>query len=278
MARPIWKGSISFGLVNVPVQLISAVRDQSVHFHLLTKDGHCRLRQKLYCPETKKEYSFSETSLGYEISPNNYVILDKAELASLKPESGDTIDIISFVNLDEIDPVYFDRAYYLQFDTKSGKSYQLLHRTMRDASKVAIAKFVMRQKGYLAVIRPLENILCLETMHFANEVTEPNTVLPHSKTGRALHPAVEAKELKIATQLLESMTDAFHPSKFKDEYSTQVLQLIDEKAKGHKVKKASKTKSKDGGVINIMDALKKSLSQKNRPKKSAVRKTGSRRA
>src|SRR2546426_4331174 len=169
MSRAMWSGSITFGLVNVPIKLFPAVQDKDVHFHMLSKDGKCRLRRKLVCPETGKEYDFKETARGYEIAPDQYVIVHDEELRNLKPEAGRHIEITDFVDLEEIDPVYYNRPYWLAPDEKGAKAYQLLLNAMLETAKVGIAKFVMRGKEYLAAIRPREGALCLEIMNFAEE-------------------------------------------------------------------------------------------------------------
>ncbi|MCB0311473.1 MAG: hypothetical protein KDD42_09570, partial [Bdellovibrionales bacterium] len=144
MSRALWKGDISFGLVTVPVGLYTVERDTDIHFHRVTPDGSCRLRQKLYCPETEKEYDFGEATRGYEIAPGEYVILDKAELDALRPESGNTIDISSFIKLADIDPIYFQRTYLLAPEKRGQKPYQLLVKAMQEKEMAAIVKFTMR--------------------------------------------------------------------------------------------------------------------------------------
>lgn len=267
MPRAVWKGQIAFGLVNVPVELFSTTQDKSVHFHMLTKDGGCRLRQKLYCPATKKEYDFGDTAKGIEISPENYVILDKAELQALRPESGHSIDIIDFIALDEVDPVYFNRSYYLAPSERSGKAYHLLHQSMKRAGKVALARFVMRQKEYLALIRPLASALCLETMHYQEEIVAVDDV-PHlgKKAGGG---KLSTKELQIADQLIASMTTSFDPRKYHDEYSRQVKKLVGDKAKGKKIV-ARDTAPKTAKVIDLMEALKQSVAKKQKAPKAAA--------
>lgn len=165
MPRAMWSGSISFGLVNVPVRMYTAVRDRGVHFHRLSPDGTCRLRNKLVCPDTGQEFDFKDTARGYEIAPGQYVIMRDEELENLKPEAGRSIDIRDFVDLADIDPVYYDNTYYLAPDERGAKGYQLLLEVMKKQQKVGIAKFVMREKEYLAAIRPYKNALVLETMH-----------------------------------------------------------------------------------------------------------------
>lgn len=264
MARSIWKGSISFGLVNVPVELYSTTQDKSVRFHTLTKDGKCRLRQKLYCPDTKKEYDYSQTAKGFEISPEKYVVLDRKELDALKPRSGHTIDITDFVGIQEIDPVYYENSYYLAPDKRSGKAYRLLHQSMKKAGKVAVAKFVMRQKEYLAIVRPIEDCLCLQTMHYQNEIVKPDSIAALDDYMESA-PKVGPKELKIAEQLIESMTTKFDPGIYEDEYAKVVRKLVQQKSKGKTISAPEASGPKSGKIIDLMDALKKSLEKDKNP-------------
>src|SRR5687767_9402214 len=149
MSRAMWSGSISFGLVNIPVKLHTAVRNREVHFHLLTKDGTCRLRRKLVCPDDdkEKEYDYKDTTRGYELGPDQYVVIKDEELSALWPEARRTIDIQDFVGLSDIDPIYYEKAYYLMPDQNGTKAYRLLFEAMSRTKKVGIATFVMRHKG-----------------------------------------------------------------------------------------------------------------------------------
>ena len=200
MPRAMWSGSITFGLVNVPVRLFPAAQQKDVHFHMLTPDGKCRLRRKLYCPDTGKEYDFKDTKRGYEVAPDEYVVIDDEELQSLKPKAARAIEISDFVDLNDIDPVYFQKPYYLAPDERGGRGYHLLWRAMTDAHMVGIARFIMRAHEYLAAIRPLDGGLCLETMNFADEVLDIRD-LP----GIGSEPKIPAKELAMARQLIDAL-------------------------------------------------------------------------
>src|SRR4051812_37210972 len=171
MARSIWTGSISFGLVNIPVKLYTAVREERVAFHMLHDQDKVRLKQKMYCPEDGKEVHREHTVKGYEISPDHYVIVSEQELEAIAPKSSRVIELQDFVDLESIDPVFFDRPYYLVPQQHAEKAYRLLVEAMERTGKVGIAKFTMRSKEYLCALRPTEGVICLETMHFANEVT-----------------------------------------------------------------------------------------------------------
>ena len=237
MGRAIWSGSISFGLVNIPVKLYTAVRDRDVHFHMLSSDGKCRLRRKLVCPESGREYDFDKTAKGYEVAPDQYVIITQEELEQLRPESGRAIEIESFVALDDIDPMLFDRPYYLVPDKNGSKPYRLLLEALSASRKVAVARIVMRTKEYLAVVRPIGDV---EGIPEEFEVGE--------------------RELAMADQLIEHLTTEFNPADYRDEFRERVEKLIEAKAAGEDlvVQEPSDSGSK-GNVINLMEALKKSL-------------------
>jgi DNA end-binding protein Ku len=258
MSRPIWKGSINFGLVNIPIQLETAVRERTVSFHLLSKDGSCRLRRKLYCPDTGKEVDFNDTARGIEVGKDEYALIDEKELDRIKPEKGRTISIEQFVNLTEIDPIYFDRVYFVTPADGSGKSYKLLFEAMKSSGKIGVARFVMRDRQYLAALRVMGEGIVLHTMQFADEVLSFDDVLP----GTLSRIKPPDKEVQIARQLIEAMTQSLDLSKFKDDYREQVERLIEQKKKGKKTVVAADDHDDDSlpPTINLMDALKRSLS------------------
>ena len=258
MPRPIWQGSINFGLVNIPVQLQIAVREKTVSFHLLSKDGSCRLRRKLYCPETGEEFDFNDTVRGIEVGKNEYAIMDDKELASLKPEKGRSIAIEQFVKLQEIDPIYLDRPYFVLPADGSEKPFKLLFEAIKESKQVGLARFVMRGRQYLAVLRPMAGGLVLHTMHFADEVLSLDDVLPHSLA----RVKTSSRELQVATQLIDAMTDPLDLAKFKDEYREQVEHLIEQKKRGKKTVATADDHDDDPipATINLMDALRRSLS------------------
>jgi DNA end-binding protein Ku len=268
MARPIWKGSVTFGLVNIPVQLQMAVHDKTVSFHMVTKDGTCRLRRKLYCPETGKEFDFSQTGRGIEIGKGEYALVDEGEIKKLKPARGRAIEISQFVKLQEIDPLYFDRAYFVVPTESSVKAYKLLYDAMNQSGRIALAQFVMRERQYLSAIRVDGQGLILHTMHYTDEVLSLDGALPNglerAKSG--------AKELQIARQLIDSMTRPLDLSAFKDNFREQLEQLVDQKKRGQKIIESHD--DHDGhplkGTTNLMDALRRSLNT-GRPPLSSVR-------
>jgi DNA end-binding protein Ku len=260
MARAIWSGSISFGLVNIPVKLYVAVREQRVQFHMLHDQDKARLRRKLVSSTTGKEVHPEHIVKGYEVGPDEYVVVQQNELEALQPEKSRTIDIVDFVDQKEIDPVFYDRAYYLAPDQNASKPYRLLVEAMQKSRKVAVAKFVMREKEYLAALRPVDGVICLSTMHFGDEVLDPQEVteVPEVK--------VDDREVKMAEQLIGTLTSRFDPNKYKDEYRERVMEMVQRKAKGEKVVVQSAPAEKPGRVINLMAALEASLAE---AKKSA---------
>lgn len=255
MARSIWTGSISFGLVNIPVKLMTAVREHGITLHMLSPDGKCRLRRKLVCPDTGEEFQFNETTRGYEVAPDQYVIINDEELDKLRPEAGRAIEIQEFVEQDKIDPMYYERSYYLAPDERGGKAYQLLLQALEEKDRVAIGTFVMRQKQYICALRAHKGLIVLETMRYADEV-----VNPEEEIGVPKHVKVSEGELKMATQLIEALAaEGFDPTKYKDEYRTKLQELIDAKAEGEEVVLHEPEDEEAPPVINLMEALQKSL-------------------
>lgn len=252
MPRVLWKGVISFGLVNIPIRMFTAVRDRDIHFHRLTQDGSCRLRQKLYCPESGKEYNFNETARGFEVAPDQYVILEQEEIEKLLPESGRNIEIEDFVALEEIDPIRYNRPYYLAPAEGGGKPYRLLIEAMEKTGKVGIARFVLHNKQHLAAVRVMQGGLALSTMYWPDEVLALKDVMavPDDK--------VDAKQIELATNLIEAMTKPFDPESYRDTYRQQLMELIERKAEGKRIPLPSEPQ-KTAQVVDLMDALKRSL-------------------
>ncbi len=272
VARSIWSGSISFGLVNIPVKLFSAVKDKDVHFHMLHGADGTRVQQKLVCPADGKEVARNEVVKGYEFAPDRYVTVQPEELQGLAPKASRTIEINDFVNLAEIDPIYYDRPYYLAPDKHSDKAYRLLMEAMTRSQKVAIARFVMRDKEYLVALRPAEGVMLLETMRFADEITPASEIEADADMETA---AIELsdRELAIAQQLVDSLAADFEPEKYRDDYRDRVLTLLDRKAKGEEVV-VSPAAEEPAAVIDLVSALEASLAEaKQRKKEAKARKT-----
>ncbi|MDP9071070.1 MAG: Ku protein [Actinomycetota bacterium] len=254
MARSIWGGAISFGLVNVPVKLFTAVRKKDVRFHQLHATDGGRVQQKRVCSLDGEEVAYEELAKGYEISSGQYVMIDPAELEELDPESTHTIDIEDFVDLDKIDPLFFDSSYYVVPDERGSKPYRLLLEAMREANKVGIAKVVMRTKQYLVALRPVGEALVMSTMNFADEVVPQDELdgLPGESH------SVSDRELAMANQLIGSLASDFDPGKYRDTYREQVLSLIERKAQGQEVV-AQPTVDRPAPVVDLMAALEASL-------------------
>jgi DNA end-binding protein Ku len=259
MARSIWTGSLSFGLVNIPVKLITAVREERVAFHLLHDQDKVRLRQKMVCPEDGKEVHREHMVKGFEISPERYVVVSDSELEAFAPKSSRVIEIQDFVNLADIDPVYFDRPYYLLPQQHAEKAYRLLAEAMEQTGKVGIAKFTMRSKEYLAALRPSEGVIVLETMHFSNEVTPTKKVEDAPREVK-----VDQRELSVAEKLIESLSSDFKPEQYHDEYRDRVLELIKKKAQGEHIVVQPKHLERETRAADLMAALEASLNKARR--------------
>jgi DNA end-binding protein Ku len=274
VARSIWSGSISFGLVNIPVKLFSAVKDKDVHFHMLHRVDGARVQQKLVCPADGKEVPRNEVVKGYEFAPDRYVTVQSEELEGLAPKASRTIEIQDFVNLVEIDPTYYDRPYYLAPDKHSEKAYHLLVEAMARSQKVALARFVMREKEYLAALRPdgSSGILLLETMRFADEITPVREIESEAEIDGG-GPKVSDRELSVAQQLIDSLTSEFEPEKYRDDYRDRVLTLLDQKVKGEEVV-LPPAPEEPSRVIDLVSALEASLAEaKQRKKETKARQT-----
>jgi DNA end-binding protein Ku len=254
MARAIWSGAISFGLVNIPVKLFSAVSKKTVRFHQIDAESGGRVRQKRVGPDGD-EIPYEQIVKGYEIGPDRYVTITPEELDGLAPEKTRTIDIEDFVDLDEIDPIYYDHPYYLAPDTGASKAYQLLVDAMEDAGKVAIARVVIRSKEQLVAIRPRDGVLAMETMLFADEVVPTDSLEEMATDGNV---KTSDRELTMARQLIDSLSSDFEPEKYHDEYRERVLDLIERKAQGETIVIEEPAKEEEP-VPDLMAALEASI-------------------
>jgi DNA end-binding protein Ku len=258
MARAIWSGSISFGLLNVPVKLYSAVSKQTIRFRELREGDGSRVRHKRVAEEDGEEVPYEKIVKGYEISPDQYVVMTREELEELDPKKTRAIEIKDFVDLDEIDPIYFEQPYYLGPDKGAEKAYALLTKAMRDEGKVAIARFVLRNKEHLAAIRPMGDVLTLTTMRFADEVVpadQLDEVTPQDADGRKL----DKREVEMAKQLIDSLASDFEAEKYKDEYREELLSLIERKAQGESIVTQPSEEPKPTKAPDLMAALEESL-------------------
>jgi DNA end-binding protein Ku len=258
VARAIWSGSISFGLLNVPVKLYSAVSKQTVRFRELREGDSSRVKHKRVAESDGKEVPYEKIVKGYEYAPDQYVVLTKDELADLEPQRSRAIEIQDFVNLDDIDPIYFEQPYYLGPDKGAERAYALLVQALKDSRKVAIARFVLRNKEHLAAIRPMEDVLTLTTMRFHDEVSSPQD-LDGEVFEEAKPKKPEKRELDMAKQLIESLTSDFEPGKYRDEYREELLDLLERKAEGKEVVAAPAEELKPTKAPDLMAALEESL-------------------
>jgi len=235
MARAIWSGSISFGLLNVPVKLYSAVARRGISLREIRESDGARIRHRRVAEGTDEEVPYEKIVKAFEITPDRYVPLSKDEIAALAPEKTRAIEVQDFVDLEQIDPIYFDSPYYLGPAPGAEKAYALLAQAMQESGKVAIARFVFRNKEHLAALRPNGGALTLTTMRFADEVVPPSEledVLPEGE------PKVAKQEIEMAEQLIESLSRDFDPGAYRDEYREQLLGLIERKAEGKDVLEA----------------------------------------
>lgn len=233
-SRSLWTGAISFGLVTIPVRLHTAIREKRLSFRSLHDQDKVPLRQKMYCPADGKEVHPEHIVKGFEIEKDRFVVIQDEELESAAPKASKAIEIEDFVDLEEIDPLFFDRPYHVAPKPEGVKPYRLLYEAMEKSGKVAIARVVLWRKQYLCVLRPLDGALCLETMHFYDEVV-PAEAVPAIETVEGKKGKVDDRELKIAQQLIDSLTTKFDASRYHDEYREKVMQIIERKAEGEEI-------------------------------------------
>jgi DNA end-binding protein Ku len=252
----IWTGTISFGLVTVPVKLTSATKSRDVRFNQLEEGTSSRIRYRRVSDQTGKEVPNERIVKGYEMSPGQYVVVTDEEMKALAPKASRTIEIEDFVDLDQIDPVFFEQPYYLAPDANAVRPYQLLVEAMTELRKVAVGRLVMRSKESLVAIRPVDGVLCLETMRYADEVLPAASVIPEGEE----QAAPTERELEMARQLVNALTSDFEPDKYHDEYREQLLALIERKAAGEEIV-AEPVVEERGTVLDLMAALEASLAR-----------------
>lgn len=257
MPRATWSGSVSFGLVNVPVKLYTAVRERRVRFHQIERETGSRIRHRKVSEQSGEEVPPEEIVKGFEISPGEYVPIAEEELDAAAPEASRSVEIEDFVDLSEIDPAYFDRTYYLEPDGQgAGKPYSLLLQIMQRTGLVAIGRFVMRSRQHLAALRPVDGALALETMHFPEEMLD---------TGDLNLPAdadLSDRELRAAEQLVESLTTEWAPERYRDTHRERVMEIIERKAEGQEVL-AEPVADEGAEVVDLMSALEASLQDRS---------------
>jgi DNA end-binding protein Ku len=256
MARAIWSGSISFGLVNIPVKVFTAVSRKNVSFHQIDKNTGARIKQRRVSSVSGEEVAYEDIVKGYELPSGEYITIDDDELSALDPEAARTIDIEEFVDLADIDPIYYDSAYYLVPDATTAKPYKLLAEAMEESQKVGIARFVMRTKQYVAAVRPKDGRLLLSTMVYDDEVVRPEEIGGFDVLDKV---EVGEKEVAMAEQLIASLSTEFEPGKHRDTYREAVLELIERKAAGETEILPAPAAPAAEKVIDLMAALEASV-------------------
>jgi DNA end-binding protein Ku len=264
MPRPIWSGAISFGLVNVPVKAYSAVHDHTVHFHQLQKGTGARIQYQKVSAKTGRKVDSDDIEKGFEVSKGKYVVIEDEEFEAMRPESTRSIDITDFVELACVDPIYYENTYWLGTSDDSGRrAYRLLLAAMEDAQRVGIGSVVMRNKQYLAAIRPLDGALAMSTMRFADEIL-PRSEIEDVPSARN---KPDAKEVRLAMQIIESLASEWEPKRYHDTYTEEMRELINRKAKGKKIEApAPEEKERTAEVVDLMAALQASLDRGKRAK------------
>jgi len=255
MARPIWSGTISFGLVSIPVKLYTAVSRKSVSFNQLDARSGARIRLKKISSIDGSDVPEDQIVRGYELSKDRYVVIDQEELDALDPVATRAIELEDFVELSEIDPIFYDTPYYVVPDRGAAKPYALLSRAMEASGKVGIARFVMRSKQYLAAIRVSDGHLVLSTMVYADEIVDPATI---EGLDEAASVDLSERELAMAQQLIESLASAFEPERYHDTHREQVLELIERKAAGEEIARPA-APPEPAKVVDLMAALEASV-------------------
>jgi Ku protein len=251
--RSIWRGAINFGMVTIPVKLYTATEQKDVRFHLVHKKDGARIVEKRFCSEEDKEVAWDEIAKGYEVTKGEYVVMDKEEVEAQAPEQSHTIDIGDFVEIEEIDPIYFEKSYFLEPTDVGVKPFNLLRRALDETGRVAVAKVAIRTKERLATLRVYDSTMVLETMYWPDEIRSVDDLeLPSGKTA-----APQPRELDMARTLIESLASHFDPDQYKDEFRGALLSLIEQKMKGEQ--RSAKRRKPDPKVVDLMEALQASL-------------------
>ena len=279
--RGVWTGSISFGLVSVGVKALTAVHDHDVHFHQIERETGARIGNQKVSKETGEPVDTDDIEMGYEVTKGRYVAFDPSEIEELRPESTRTVDVTDFVDLSEIDPVYFERTYWLApTDEGAEHAYRLLAAAMDRSQKVGIGTVVMRNKQYLAAIRPVDGALAMSTMHFADEV-EDITDVEEIPTGGA---APSEKELALADQVIEALAADWDPTRYEDTFTEELKELIEARDRGDEVttEPEGEEESEGAEVIDLMAALQASVDEaragRSSAKKTGAKKTGAKKS
>jgi len=257
MASTVWKGYVSFGLVTVPIRLYVAARDEHISFNQVHEVCGTRIKQQLFCPHCERVVERKELVKGYPLDKERNLIFKEEELKALAPESSSTMEIVQFVDLEDIDPIYYETSYYSVPEEAGRRPYALLLQTMKESKLAAIAKVTLHSRERIVVLRPYGNGLALHTIYYPNEVRAV------AEYGQPSEVKLQEQEVKLAEQFAEALKKPFHPEQFKDEYEARVLELIESRAEGHAAPSTTPQR-KLAPVIDLMDALKKSLDQREK--------------
>jgi DNA end-binding protein Ku len=261
MAASVWKGHLTFGLVTIPVRLFSAARSETISFNMLHKDDHSRIRQVTYCQKEDKPISRSETVKGYEYEKDHYVVIEDEEIKKMAPKTARVMEILEFVKSDQVDPVYLESSYYVAPDEGGEKAYALLFTALKDSGYYGLAKVAMHNREHIIVLRPGAKGILSHTMYYQDEIRQ----VDEFRTDTSL---VKDKELAMAKMLISSLESEFEPQKYHDEYRSNLQRMIEAKIEGKKVVEIPTEHV--APVIDIMEALKKSLAEKRKPAAAAV--------
>lgn len=251
MASTVWKGYLTFGLISIPLRLFAAARSERISFNQLHKECKTRIRQQIFCPTCDRPVERSEIVKGYEYAKDSYVLVNEDELKKLAPASEQTMEILQFVKLGDVDPLFYDASYYTVPDAPGKKPYHLLVKTMEESSFAALAKLTMHQREYMVMVRPRDNGLTLHTMYYSEDV---RALAEYSQNGDV---KITPQELELARKLVENLAAPFEPEKFHDEYQIKLREMLDAKQRGEEVAEAPRPRL--APVIDLMEALQKSL-------------------
>jgi DNA end-binding protein Ku len=258
MASTVWKGYISFGLVSVPLRLYTAARGEHVSFHMVHETCGTRVRQQLYCPTDERVVERNEIAKGYPLDKETIVLVTNEELKSLEAPSSEAMEIQEFVKLQDVDPIYYETSYYTVAEDPGRRAYSLLFHAMEKLQVAAVAKLTLHQREQVVLVRPYDKGLILHTLYYPDEVREIG------EYGKQEEAELQPQELQLAEQFMQQLTAKFDPSKFKDEYRSRVQTLVEAKAAGLPERKEEQPRRKLAPVINLMDALKKSIAEQEK--------------
>jgi DNA end-binding protein Ku len=253
--QTVWKGSVSFGLINVPVKMSTATKRENIAFKTLHRECNTPLQQKRYCPKCEREVAYEDVVKGYEYEPGRFVILSEEDLDAIQVKSSKYIDIVDFIRIEEVDPIFYDKTYYLAPEKGGEKPYLILRDAMRQTGRVAVAKVAIRQKEYLCLVRLVGDALALETMFFPEEVRPAGELGIQSAEGAV---QIRPEEMQMAVQLVENLTAPFTPEKYKDDYREELLRVIRAKVEGREVVETEPVPEREN-VIDLMEKLRKSV-------------------